>query len=120
MSGSVIRNDASLRELLVERARGASDRRLAVDAGLGTLVACALAFWRPAAWLPLFGAALCFAAFGAWGIAMRELGERASRGETSGGRALHALRMIAALAGGAGVALLLLGGLGTLLGTWIS
>ena len=52
--------------------------------------------------------------------ARSQLDELAARGESSGVRWLHALRMIAALAGGAGVAMLLLGSLGTLLGTWIS
>ena len=120
MAGSAIRPDATLPELLAARARDASDRRLALDAAIGSLAACALAYWRPAAWLPLLGAALCFAAFGVWGIAMRELGERAARDAEAGTRALRALRVVAAIAGGVGTAMLLFGGLGTLLGTWIS
>lgn len=120
MSDSLVRNDATLSELLTARARGASDRRLALDSALGVLAACALAWWRPMAWVPLLGAALCFAAFGAWGIAMRELGEPASVHASGTVHALHALRGAAVVTGAAGVALLLLGGLGTLLGTWIS
>ncbi len=67
------RPDIGLPELLSHRARAASARRLGLDLALGSVVAVAAALWRPAAWQTLLCAALCFAAYGAWGMADRRL-----------------------------------------------
>lgn len=92
--------DARLPDLLAARARAASDTRLALDLGGGTFAAAAALFWRPAAWVPLLAAALCFAAFGLWGIADRSLATRPSA-------AARALRAFAGALGSlAGIALL--------------
>lgn len=122
MSDSLVRPDVSLAELLTARARGASDRRLALDVAFGSLAACGLMLWRPSPWVPLLGAAICFLAFGTWGIALRELDEEARADAPSARRQrlLQILRVSAAIAGAVGVGLLLLGGLSPLLGTWIS
>ena len=97
MIDTVPRPDANLPELLAARARHASDTRLALDAVLGTLVAVGAVFWRGPGWYFLASLASCFVAFGFWGIADRELGERAS----SGSRRTLALLRIARIVVGA-------------------
>ena len=112
-------DDAGLVEFLSARARGASDGRLAVDVGVGIVVAVVVLIWRPPAWLLVGCLGLCFAAFGGWGITDRELHDPGGRSARSSrllrfGRALSAV--IGAIA--ATTALILL--LGAALGTWIS
>ena len=114
------RPEVSLPEMLAHRARTASDLRLALDAGGGALATIAVLIWHPAGWWPLLAsAALCFASFGIWGIADRELADRAVAGDAVS-RALRAVRVGAAVLGGAAAAMLLFGMLGVALGTWIS
>jgi hypothetical protein len=112
MSESTLRSDATLPEFLAARARQSSDPRLAAHVAIGVLAAAAVLFWHPRGWIPLLAAALCFAAFGLWGIADRAL-------ETSPGRALRTLRASAAVLGAiAGLALafgLVAYGLGTII-----
>ena len=123
MADSSLPPDARLPELLVARARGASDGRLALDLAGGLVAAGAALAWRPSGWLVLLSAALCFAAFGAWGIADREARERPG----AGGRSpispvslLRGARALAALVGAAAVVTLLFATLALALGTWIS
>jgi hypothetical protein len=116
----VPRTDASLPEVLAARARSASDLRLVLDAGGGALAVIGILLWRPPGWTLLASAALCFAAFGAWGIADRELRERPAESREVSTRALRAARVLAAIVGGVAAALLLFGMLGVALGTWIS
>jgi hypothetical protein len=71
MTDTTLPSDDTLPELLAARARRASDLRLAIDVGGGVLVAAAMVFWRPWGWIFVLPAALCFAAFGLWGIADR-------------------------------------------------
>ncbi len=112
----------TLPALLAERARRASDARLALDVGGGVLAATAALWLRPPGWALLVAAALCFAAFGGWGIADRAVRERPADAHASSRAllALRAARATAAVLGAlAGLALALL--LFTLaLGTWIS
>jgi hypothetical protein len=68
----------------------------------------------------LFEAALCFSAFGVWGIAMRELDERGARDSSKTILLLRALRICAATVGIVAGALMLLQALGLALGSWIS
>ncbi|HEX9563347.1 MAG TPA: hypothetical protein VF981_05230 [Gemmatimonadaceae bacterium] len=63
----------SLPALLAARARQASDRRLAIDAGLGVAVLVAVLIFRPPLWWSFAGLAACFGSFGIWGILDREL-----------------------------------------------
>jgi hypothetical protein len=122
---STLRSDATLPELLVARAHRASDLRLAADVAGGVLVAAAALFWRPRGWVVPLGAALCFAAFGLWGIADRALGAPPPA-TTFGARepasrdALRALRALAVVLGTL-AALVLVGGIvAVALGTIIS
>jgi hypothetical protein len=119
MVNSELRPGASLPELLAARARAASDGRLVLDVVGGLLVAGAALLWRPAGWILLLSAALCFAAFGAWGIADRELGERTTTIGMST-RALRLLRLLAVAIGGTAAVTLLLAALGVVLGPLIS
>ena len=62
----------SLAELLVHRARQASDVRLVIDAAAGLVIAVLIAIFRPPLWLPLAALSLALGAFGTWGILDRE------------------------------------------------
>jgi hypothetical protein len=120
MINPALRPDASLPEYLAARARASSDGRLVVDVIMGACAAIAVAAWRPTGWLCLIGASVCFVAFGAWGIADRELGERAdgARGAMRG--VLVAVRTLALGLGVLAAALALFAALALTLGTWIS
>jgi len=120
MVSSQLRPNESLLEGLAARARAASDGRLVLDVGLGVAAAVGMALWRPTGWLMPFSAGVCFAAFGAWGIADRELGERASTGSGPLLKCLTALRALAALIGSLAVFVLIFSALGFALGTIIS
>jgi hypothetical protein len=116
---SALRPDATLTEVLVQRARSSSDRRLALDVGLGIAAVAAIGWWRPQGWMVLVSIALGFAAFGSWGIADRELNERASPPRLLAG-VLRGIEILS-IAVGAGAAIVLTLHLFALvLGTWIS
>lgn len=120
MADRTLQLDASLPEALVARARGASDTRLALDVIGGAVAAVAFAGWQPKYWVAPFCAALCFAAFGAWGIADRELGERSTSGSTTILKALRLARVVAAVLGWVAAVALIFLVLGVALGRWIS
>ena len=117
---SALRSDANLPDALVARARAASDGRLALDAVCGLFVAIAIAAWHPRMWLVPFSAAICFATYGGWGIADRELRERADVAGALVIRTLRAARSLCAAAGVIAAATVLFAVLGIVLGTWIS
>lgn len=114
--------DLSLVDFLATRARSASDTRLVLDVAVGLVAALIAVIWRPAGWIFIASAAACFASFGGWGIADRELRERAVDVANTGGRLtiLRVTRIIAAGAGTIAAGALLVGLLGIALGTWIS
>jgi hypothetical protein len=89
----------SLPEMLVQRARQASDRRLVLDTSLGLMAAASFAFFRPPLWIPLTALASCLVAFGAWGILDRELVDAA--GDARRARVLSWARGVVAVLGGA-------------------
>jgi hypothetical protein len=113
MMSPALRSDATLPELLAARARAASDVRLAADVAGGVVAAAAVLFWRPGPWILLLSAALCFVAYGSWGIADRALG-------ASQTRALRALRGLAAVLGTVAAVALVAGVVALALGTIIS
>jgi hypothetical protein len=107
MVNSALRHDASLAEVLSSRARSASDLRLALDAMGGVTAASAAMVWRPFGWFFVVSAATCFAAFGLWGIADRELNNPLRRPPRVVIALLKAVRVVAVVAGGvAAVALI--------------
>lgn len=79
-SHSIGNGDQSLAALLAARARASSDRRLALHAGVGLVTAVALLITQPPVWPSLALVAVAVGAYGAWGIADREWGERGARG----------------------------------------
>lgn len=109
----------SLPALLAERARLASDRRLALEAAVGMLGAVGAAIFKPPLWIPVAGLALCLAAYGGWGILDREVRDVAARGGAASPGLLTARGAVAVIGTLAGI----LGGLSLFfaaLGTWIS
>ncbi|MBW8769056.1 MAG: hypothetical protein JF589_04845 [Gemmatimonadetes bacterium] len=120
MMNPALRPDASLPEYLAARARAASDGRLVADAIVGCCAALGVAVWRPAGWLVLLGASVCLAAFGAWGIADRELRERGDAPRARVVRVLSAVRFAAAAVGALSAVAAIFAALGIALGTWIS
>lgn len=109
--------NSTLPALLARRARNASDTRLALDLGVGLLAAVALVILRPPAWWLLASAALCFAAFGGWGIADREMIDVA---DPRARAFLRAARIAAVVLGSAALAVLLFGSMAVALGRWAS
>lgn len=112
-------SDGDLLHALASRARATSDGRLVVAVVAGLAAALAIAVWRPPAWLVLASGGMCVAAFGAWGIADRELAERP---RTSGmpAAALRTVRLLSLVLGATAAIVTVLNVLGMVLGTWIS
>jgi hypothetical protein len=107
----------SLPSLLAQRARAASDRRLAIEASAGIVAAAASSILRPPLWFAGMACGVCVACFGLWGILDREVRERTGNLPR---RSLLAARLAVAILGAmsalaAGFTLFF----GTL-GTWIS
>jgi hypothetical protein len=106
----------SLADLLVQRARQASDARLVIEAAVGFTAAVAIVVFHPPLRFPLAALAFAVGAFGAWGILDRETDEVRSPARRS---VLVARNVVGVL----GVAAAALGAFGLffgLLGTWIS
>jgi uncharacterized membrane protein YidH (DUF202 family) len=104
---------------LATRARATSDGRL-VGAAIGGLAATlGIAIWRPFGWLVLGSAGLCAAAFGAWGIADRELAERGAMSRPSA-VVLRVVQVGSVVVGSCAAIAAMLVLLGGALGTWIS
>lgn len=104
---------------LAARARATSDGRLAFAVIGGLAATLGMAVWRPFGWLVIGGVGLCVAAFGAWGIADRELAERSARSAPSV-VVLHLVRVGSVVVGSCAAILAVLVVLGGALGTWIS
>ncbi len=85
----------SLPELLMNRARLSSDRKLVINAATGLVAAVSIAILRPPLWSTLSALACCLCAFGLWGILDREVTEV----RPSSKRALLLARGLVAAAG---------------------
>ena len=111
--------EETLGEFLASRARRASDSLLAGHAITAVLAAVAIAAWRGPAWDIRLSFAVCFLAFGIWGVADRDIAKREAppRGVLL---ALQATRVIAAVSGFGAVAYLMMALLGRALGRIIS
>lgn len=120
MVNTAFRPDASLAEVLTARARAASDTRLALDFAGGFVFAASAYIWRPKGWFLVLSAAICFAAYGAWGIADREL-RSTTRPPLVHPYVLHTIRVVGVIAGTAAMAALLCAVVAIPLGaSWIS
>lgn len=117
---SALRPDASLSEFLAHRARSASVRRLSIDLAVGITGASAALWWRPAAWLVLTSLAMCFLAYGAWGLVDRARSRLAIRDNRFLNASVDALCAAMAAVGVVAAAGLLLSVWAIALGTWIS
>jgi hypothetical protein len=117
---SALRPDASLAEFLAHRARSASIRRLSLDLVVGLGAATAAWWWRPSAWLVLVSLALCFFAYGAWGLADRARSRVAAPDNRLVNAFMDALCAAVAALGLLAAAGLLLSVWAIALGTWIS
>jgi hypothetical protein len=104
---------------LAARARATSDGRLVIAVIGGSTAALSMAVLRPVGWLVIASLGVCAAAFGAWGIADRELAER---GATNGPSVvvLRGARVFCVVLGTCGAIVAALDVLGAALGTWIS
>ena len=126
MADTTIHTDASLPELLATRARSSSDLRLALDVAVGLAAGAAAIWWHPSGWVAALSAALCFAAFGTWGLADRALRARREtielipRPRRIPDGALVAMRVAAAGVGAGAAVVLAFALLAASLGTWIS
>jgi hypothetical protein len=109
----------NLLQFLRSRARHASEGRLVVDVGVGILAIVAVLYWRPWAWLPLLSAGSGLAAFGAWGILDREIGELADAAGVAS-RLLRVGRAVAGAVGWLAFAMFILSAISLGLGEWIS
>src|SRR6266550_5844 len=96
---SALRPDASLAEFLTYRARSASLRRLSLDLVVGSGGGAAALWWRPSAWLVLVSVALCFFAYGAWGLADRARSRLAPRDNRLVNASMEALCAVLAALG---------------------
>ncbi len=117
---SALRPDASLPEFLTHRARSASIRRLSIDMLIGLAGLSAAIWWRPSAWLVLASMALCFFAYGGWGIADRARSDAATRGNRLLRASMEGLCVLLGAAGALAAAALLFSVWAVALGTWIS
>lgn len=68
--------EETLGEFLASRARSASEIRLVGDAAFSVFAAVAVGVWRGPLWDVRVAIALCFLAFGIWGVADRDLASR--------------------------------------------
>jgi hypothetical protein len=126
MRETTAHTDATLPELLASRARSSSDLRLSLDVAVGLAAGIVAVWWHPTGWVAALSAALCFAAFGGWGLADRALRVRhetiallpAEHRVPDG--ALVAARVAAAGVGAAAAVTLVFSLLAASLGTWIS
>ncbi len=117
---SALRPDASLPEFLAHRARSASIHRLSIDLVVGITGSWAAIQWRPSAWLVLMSIALCFASYGAWGLADRARSHIAAGGHRILTGSMEALCALLGFAGVLAAAGVLLSVWAFALGTWIS
>jgi hypothetical protein len=117
---SALRPDASLPEFLTHRAKSASVRRLSIDLIIGLGGFSAALHWRPSAWLVLASLALCFFAYGGWGIGDRIRSDAATRENRLLRGLMEALCTLLGVVGVFAVASLLFSVWAIALGTWIS
>ena len=107
----------TLATVLVRRARSASDGRLVLDAAGGLIAGAVVLVLRPPGWPAIVSAAMCFFAFGVWGISDRTIRDSGAGAQD---RALRALRATAVALGVLGGVALAFTAMALMLGTWIS
>lgn len=111
--------DEDLFHTLAARARATSDGRLVLAVIVGLTTTLGVGVWRPPGWLLLGSIAIGAAAFGAWGIADRELAEHPATRRLSAG-ILRIVRVASLAVGTCAAIVAAFAVLGVALGTWIS
>lgn len=114
------KRDSDLPEFLAARARGSSDARLAADATVGLIAVLVSLIWPFPYWYFVLCVGGCLLGFGAWGIADRELSERASTASRSQLALLRTAKILATVAGAAAAAVLAVAVMAILIGRVIS
>ena len=114
------RPDATLPELLHERAVESAPRRLGLDVVGGAFVAASAMWFRPKGWVAIASAGVCFVAYGVWAVSERSFQAHDTDTPLPHARAWRVARLVSASVGVASVVLLLFTLLGMTLGTWIS
>lgn len=117
MMVAAVRNDQSLGDALVERAHGASARRLGFDIAGGLLAFGILATWQPESWGIPATAAICIAMYGVWGTADRLLDSPDFK-HNAITASLLVIRTIAIAGGVAASLVFFFGALGVAMGVW--
>lgn len=110
----------TLPEFLRARARASTPRRLVFDMIGGGTIAVAALWAQPVGWTVLASAASCFAMYGVWAVAQRQVEGGACDGYAATGYAWFVFRTSAAALGMAAFLALVFVLLGLALGTWIS
>ncbi len=108
--------DETVTEFLAARARHSSFRRLAADAAGGLLVATAVSLWRGPGWFFVGSLAICFFAYGIWGITDRHVGSDHSK-KASLLLSLRAARTLATILGFAAAFFIVMGAVGIAIGS---
>lgn len=120
MTPDSLPNNASLGSILHERALNSTPTRLMLDVGVGSAVGVASWWFHPKMWIVLTCAGLCFAFYGVWATAERQLeigpDDMSQREESI----FTVLRVVAAIAGLASALILAFSVVESMLGTWIS
>ena len=120
MVPAVIRPNASLSELLSERAHAAAPARLWLDVVVGIGASIAAVVFRPPGWVIVACAGGCFCAYGLWACAERRLEWRSLYTSTATERLWRVTRFAAASLGISAFVTMMLAALMLILGTWIS
>ena len=116
---TAIRHEQNLGEALAERAQRASMRRLISDVAGGLLAFGIIVAWSPEGWAILASAALCFAAFGAWGTTDRLLDSPYRITNNAIAASLLILRTVSLVVGVGAALVILFGSLEIAMGTFI-
>jgi hypothetical protein len=120
MMTALLPPDATLAEVLSYRARNTPQSRLVIDIAGGVAVAAMTVWARPGGWVTLASAAVCFAAYGAWGWINQSL---SAMHTPAGDAVIRRWRMLQLVAAGIGISafvLFLVAALGIALGKIIS
>lgn len=115
---SALRPDASLPEFLAYRARSASLIRLSMDVAAGVAAAASAIWWKPAAWVVFTSAAVCFLAYGSWGLLDRARSRSWIASRPRLFKLCEALSALAVLVGAVAAGSLLFSALGIAMGIW--
>lgn len=120
MVPTTLNANPSLSEFLHARALASAPQRLVVDLVCGTLIAATALWIRPAGWVAIASAGFCFALYGLWAVAARNLDAIGSEITVVQRRGWRAMYIVTAIFGVVEFGILVFSLLALTLGTWIS